>query len=593
MAIAWQDTETGEVFATKPPAKKQSGWAGHAKARARLAKTLPVPCHKCGGLVTEDMRWHVDHDPPRAFLPKVEWTNPEFQFVSHKRCNESAGATLGNKMRAKGRKPRVIQKRTIPVESSMPATLTLPAAKRTISPAVRPEMPWGTPRFMTEWPDNAQGSFFDEMESWLATDGGIDLRPWQREILRRILAWEWDQDTLEKRLCFRVACISTPRQSGKSVLARAYALMRCQHADLFGEPQTVMHLAHRHAAARRIHAQTWGLARRNGLKVRAATGNERIIWADSSEWAVSTLGTVFGATAGGELLDECHGVDPDRYREAVQPISAARRFPQLLAISTANSQATPLMPGFMKDGLLGIRRTFLADYGADPDDDPNDLAVWKKASPHFDTARKEEMELAVGSPQFASQWLNLWNEGGEAWRWIPKALTDTSRAVLDWPPNDTGTVGIESRWNPSETAMPARWAVAIAWSVGDDLTLSRVERADTLAEALTIAGDRRIVAHASTVQQMAAHGRTARVTPLNLTTARSAGETLSSAVRARRLRIHGLDDVTWAGCRVYPSDAGDVIDSRKSLSDPSALKALSYAVHTVATAVHSGPFLVA
>lgn len=75
--------------------------------------------------------------------------------------------------------------------------------------------------------------------------------------------------------------------------------------------------------------------------------------------------------------------------------------------------------------------------------------------------------------------------------------------------------------------------------------------------------------------------------------ARSSGEVLAQLVRSKGIRVSGVEDVAWASVRVTPSDAGDVVDARRSLSDVAGVKALGYAVAAAQLAAHTGPVLVA
>ena len=55
------------------------------------------------------------------------------------------------------------------------------------------------------------------------------------------------------------------------------------------------------------------------------------------------------------------------------------------------------------------------------DADPHDPAVWRRASAYWSPSRAEAMELAHDQPSFATQWLNVWPDGGAA-TWLPESL---------------------------------------------------------------------------------------------------------------------------------------------------------------------------
>lgn len=73
------------------------------KARARIRKTLPAACIRCGHEVTDEMAWHVGHrvDVALGGTDTYENVGPE-----HKRCNERAGGKLGARMTNTKRKIR-------------------------------------------------------------------------------------------------------------------------------------------------------------------------------------------------------------------------------------------------------------------------------------------------------------------------------------------------------------------------------------------------------------------------------------------------------------------------------------------------------
>lgn len=74
------------------------GWSGRrvTRERERLAALLPLPCCRCGRVVTREMVWHVDHLLKRAL---GGGNNPANLGVAHARCNMSAGQALGQRRR--------------------------------------------------------------------------------------------------------------------------------------------------------------------------------------------------------------------------------------------------------------------------------------------------------------------------------------------------------------------------------------------------------------------------------------------------------------------------------------------------------------
>ena len=426
----------------------------------------------------------------------------------------------------------------------------------------------GWPRFMSESAPDAVGSLWDELGPWLAGTG-IVLRPWQELVARR--AFEVDQ---AGGLCWRTVVVSTPRQSGKSHLLKAVALCRASHPDLFGEPQTVAHVANRHVAARRIHTLAWGWAERNGLLVRTAVGGERIIWPDGSCWNVNTLTNVYGESAGAVLLDEVWDVTGEDYREGLRPTQVERCMPQLWAFSTAHRRAQGLMPELMADGRAGRARTLLADWGAPVGADPDDPWTWECASPHWSVQRGDEMALAAGTAGFAEQWLNVWpSEDVLEDRWVPRSVSDAASVQRVGPIPAGAVCALEC------TPDGRRWAVAAAWPRGRSQVVARVWLVDSARRGLSVVGQRQLYAHQAVTAHPDMLGRA--VEPVTMSVGRAATTELRDALMAGHLRVVGMSDEQWSVVGTMPADGGEVVSATRSQGDVHAVKALSWAVWAV------------
>ncbi len=78
-----------------------TAWSGRkvSAARAHWARRLahgPLPCYRCRRPVYAHQRWQVEHMEERALGGREDRSN---EWVSHGRCNESAGGKLGAAMR--------------------------------------------------------------------------------------------------------------------------------------------------------------------------------------------------------------------------------------------------------------------------------------------------------------------------------------------------------------------------------------------------------------------------------------------------------------------------------------------------------------
>lgn len=69
-------------------------WSGRpvTSARAHWLARLPLPCYRCKRPVLPEQRWHVEHIIDRALGGTHGVEN---QWVSHARCNTSAGGKRG------------------------------------------------------------------------------------------------------------------------------------------------------------------------------------------------------------------------------------------------------------------------------------------------------------------------------------------------------------------------------------------------------------------------------------------------------------------------------------------------------------------
>jgi hypothetical protein len=366
-------------------------------------------------------------------------------------------------------------------------------------------------------------------------------------------------------LCWRTVVVSTPRQVGKSWLLWGVAMMRASHPLLFGgEEQLVIHSARTHEAARRIHQKAWRWAAgQEGIAVYRRLGGERLVWPDGSSWDALTLNSVYGASANLVMLDEVWGISPEDYWEGIRPTQAARRMPQLWALSTAHRLATPLMPGLLRQGKASAR-VMVADWGGNADD--------PAVSPYWDEGRRLDMADAAGTAGFDEQWLNLWPDESDVGRWLPGRATDSTAGRVGVAPS-SAVCGVEV------TPDGRRWAVAAAWAHGAAGVRGRVWLVDSPAEVQLVVGSRRVWAHPAVVRHPML--RWSQADQVNVSIGRAATTELRDAVLGGHLRVEGVPDGQWRAVRTMAADGGEVIYAPKSEGDVHGLKALSWAVWAV------------
>jgi len=429
-------------------------------------------------------------------------------------------------------------------------------------------------------PDSPErcGSYAETWVPWFESELEIQLREWQHLVLDKALSYD-----RTGRLLYRDVIVSTPRQQGKSILLLALAVMRAQHAELFGEPQEIIHVANALMAARRIIRRAWRWAEVQGYKTYRAEGREAIEWTDGSRWQVSSAVSIWGATASLALTDEGWAVDQGLVTDALLPVMVERNQPQIWLLSTANAGTTDLMPTYRKRATDGAPRTFIAEWSAPPGADYDDPEVWRAASPHWTPAREELIEASRTAKGFAEQWLNRWpalpNDGlGAEW---PPGWSDCPR-IPDGPPS--GLVGaVEASLDRS------RYGVAVARQVGSVLqvwaaTFGSVDQAQAQLRfwgaGLVIQGASLQLPPGPWQTEQAGMRETRQATPA-----------LADLVR-RGLLAHNHDHdvgLEAATAQIARSESGQVLSAHRSTGTVCGLKAAMWA----AWAVSSGTYAIA
>ena len=486
---------------------------------------------------------------------------------------------------------------------------------------------------------DAVGSYGPELEAWARDRFGMHPKRTEgHRYFQRLLYAAALQHDANGDLLFPTVLLGTARQSGKSWALREVCMWRLEQGRRWGELQTIVHCAAQLFQAEAVWkpAAHWAgrlprLASRTpdptlwdddtpptpqlgGYTIRLANGSAQLSRPDGSAWIPQAANDQIGVALSVSLaiVDEAWDVPRWNIDNGLIPTQAEARSPQLWITSTAGKPRTgevsdlwPFYAAQARGQLTHPSDTLILEWSADPDADPGAVATWRQASPHWDDRRRNLLERewrkvldapagdkrARAEAAFRMQWLNIWPDGqGTGDRWLSSHATDAVRGELDWP--DAGIIGLETRWHPSsDDGQPGRWAVACAIPAGDQVHV-KIVRADDLPAVIRLAGDRRIVAHDSVIQQLQAVGRGWRTEPVKSITARSAAQILADLIHRREVRLDGISEDDWSAVRVYPSDAGDVLDARRSLADISAVKAASYAVQAVQAARHTAPVLV-
>ena len=446
-------------------------WSGRAvmQARAVVITWLPAPCGQCGEPVHPADSWVVGHKIARAVRPDLTW-EPSNWRPEHRSCsNKSAQSVVIEKARAEGiaatleslgltdqalpgmpsfpSAPTPGQPSPLPfsLPSSQPQSFTIPD-NRTWAYFVQTAPEWLAPHLDLDensnpplaisplHPDavgsyglpNSERAFCPEgAVAWIGQAEGKPLRWWQA--LGIILKLQHDA---EGRLLKRIVTETGPRRAGKSVGLRGLALWRMEFGhQLFGERQEIIHTGSDLSVCRKAQKSAWRWAQRRwGAKaVTMGNGKESIERPDDgSVWMVRAQEATYGWDTTLGIVDEGWDVKPDTVSEGIEPSLIGRRSPQLVMTSTSHRRATSTMRTALATALdSDDPKILLMWWGAKPDDDPADPAVWKAASPYWDDERAEfvasmyakalagEQDPEFDDPDplrgFACQYANLWN----------------------------------------------------------------------------------------------------------------------------------------------------------------------------------------
>lgn len=254
------------------------------------------------------------------------------------------------------------------------------------------------------------------------------LEPWQLRIIRRLFGWCRTDGTRR----YRRLLLWVPRKNGKSTLASGIALFL-----LFADGEAgaqVYAAAGNKEQAEIVFGEGKNMVRASAeLEDRAEILKNSIFVPDtlSRFQAISSKAhTKHGLSPHGVICDEIH-VWPDReLYDVLTSASGARRQPMEVVISTAGSDIgsfghelfdTALK---LRDGILEDPATLAQVFCAEPDDNWEDPAVWRKANPNLGVSISEdylrsELEKVKQTPgrlaAFKQMYLNIWSQDVKAW----------------------------------------------------------------------------------------------------------------------------------------------------------------------------------
>lgn len=227
---------------------------------------------------------------------------------------------------------------------------------------------------------------------------------------------------------YPVVVIQYPRQTGKTTFAFDLAMGRCVQQRDYHAAYTAQtgHATTERFAERMAELGATALGRR--ARIRRSQGTERISFASSYLKAFPPKdGALRGSALDLVVVDEPQEIDAELGRaldQTILPTFTTRRRRQLILIGTAGTDESEYLARYLALARAGAPGVGLVEYGALPDEDATDPAVWRARHPGLAAGLTDEDALqsalsVMGPESFAREYLCVWIASGA--RIIPSA----------------------------------------------------------------------------------------------------------------------------------------------------------------------------
>jgi phage terminase large subunit-like protein len=343
-------------------------------------------------------------------------------------------------------------------------------------PSDKPSSSW-PPRWLTPVPqeaiDKGDGDLaieFAEAFGTIGKDGiagrtgeALRLRPWQKELVRRIFARDPDGG-----LTARVALVGTPRKSGKSALASTLALYSLIAEGIEGGEVVVA--AAEKEQARIIFGEAKRMVEASELS-ELCTLYRDAIFVPSTNSVMKVLSAEAyskeGLNVSRAIVDEIHA-HKNRDLFDVLSLSMGNRgkLAQLLAVTTAGQKQDMTGQDSIAYNLYQYGKRvstgevidptfFMSWWEAEPEADHRLESTWESANPGYnDLVSKDDFASAVNrtpEPEFRTKRLNQWVSSLNAW--LPTGKWEQLDADIELDPDQPVIVGFDGSYNNDCTAL--------------------------------------------------------------------------------------------------------------------------------------------
>lgn len=466
-----------------------------------LAKCEPV-CIRCGYPVDMTLPGShpdgpsADHEPPLAETGEIA-PSLDAAGIAHLSCNKSHGGRLGSARASANRAKNVRQVRS----SDRPKST--PAAPRPYPPEGQERPQKGLertetaklhqdgfvlPRLETPRHGDYAGSYGPGARDWLEQVFDLRLRGWQAYALDRAL-----EHNAEGDLIWSTVVLTVSRQSGKSVLSRGLCMWRLHHADLFGEPQTILHVANKRATAMEVMrpAGLWAVNKYGKKAARWGNESAGIELPSGDRWLIHAANESAGVgfSISMAFCDESAFIPTAVVESAIAPTMAERNNPQLYLVSTAGDSKSDLLLSYRQRAIDKLDaddpgNVLLLEWSAPPTAEIDDLEAWKYASPEWSEKREKFLRQ-----QFANVDESAWRREYlnqcviRANHWLRDSWWNETKSDAELPAEACWSIAVESDFDGMGHA------VAIAAPLEDGSVVVRVSTHRTIREVDTRLGE--------------------------------------------------------------------------------------------------------
>jgi phage terminase large subunit-like protein len=295
----------------------------------------------------------------------------------------------------------------------------------------------------------------------------LKLRPWQRELIRRIYARPAkDADGFRHR----IATVYVPRKNGKSAIASALAV----HDLFFGvKGGEIYSIAAEKEQARIVHAEA-----KKMIEASEELSSMVKIYRDAIE--LPSRGSVYrvlsaeayskeGLNASSVFADEIHAM-PNRELWDVMSLSMASRGNKahMVAVTTAglrsditgNESIAFSLFNYgtrVANGEIDDPTFFMAAWQAPDGSDHKSPETWRIANPGFgDINSEDDFASAVRTTpesEFRRKRLNQWTQTKNAW--LPAGVWENLEQTFELLPTDEYVLGFDGSWKNDSTSVVA------------------------------------------------------------------------------------------------------------------------------------------